>query len=80
MATGNAVLQAGFTPVFIDIDRKTLNIDPAKIEEKITEKTRAIMPVHLMGKPADMDRINAIADTYNLYVIEDAGRGARSDI
>jgi dTDP-4-amino-4,6-dideoxygalactose transaminase len=72
VATGNSVLQAGFIPVFVDIDRKTLNIDPAKIEEKITDKTRAIMPVDLMGKPADMDRINAIAEKYNLYVIEDA--------
>ena len=58
VATGNSVLQAGFVPVFVDIDRKTLNIDPNKIEERITEKTRAIMPVHLMGKPADMDPIH----------------------
>ena len=72
VATGNSVLQAGFVPVFADIDRKTLNIDPNKIEEKITEKTKAIMPVHLMGKPADMDSINAIAQKHNLYVIEDA--------
>lgn len=72
VATGNAVLQAGFTPVFVDIDRKTLNIDPLKIEEKITDKTRAIMPVHLMGKPADMDPILEIAKKYRLYVIEDA--------
>lgn len=72
VATGNAVLQAGFTPVFVDVDRKTLNINPLKIEDAVTEKTRAIMPVHLMGKPADMDAINAIAKKYNLYVIEDA--------
>lgn len=72
VATGNAVLQAGFTPVFVDVDRKTLNIDPGKIEAAITEKTKAIMPVHLMGKPADMDSINAIAKKHNLYVIEDA--------
>ena len=72
VATGNAVLQAGFTPVFVDIDRKTLNIDPDKIEEKMTEKTRGIMPVHLMGKPADMDPILDKAKKYNLYVIEDA--------
>jgi len=72
VATGNSVLQAGFVPVFADIDRKTLNIDPNKIEEKITEKTKAILPVHLMGKPADMDSINAIAQKHNLYVIEDA--------
>src|SRR3989338_7500970 len=72
VATGNAILQAGFTPVFVDIDRKTLNIDPSKIDEKITERTKAIVPVHLMGKPADMDAINAIAERYKLYVIEDA--------
>lgn len=72
VATGNAILQAGFTPVFVDVDRKTLNIDPEKIEAKITERTKGIMPVHLMGKPADMDAINAVAKRYNLYVIEDA--------
>lgn len=72
VATGNAVLQAGFTPVFVDIDVRTLNIDPLKIEDAITEKTRAIVPVHLMGKPADMDTISAIARKHNLYVIEDA--------
>jgi dTDP-4-amino-4,6-dideoxygalactose transaminase len=72
VSTGNAVLQAGFTPVFTDIDRSTLNIDPEQIEKKITINTRAIMPVHLMGKPADMDAIQDIADKYNLYVIGDA--------
>ena len=55
VATGNAVLQAGFKPVFVDIEKETLNIDPKKIEQVITEKTRAIIAVHLMGKPADMD-------------------------
>lgn len=72
VATGNAVLHAGFTPVFVDIERHTLNIDPAKIERAITPRTRAIMPVHLMGKPADMDAINKIARRHKLYVIEDA--------
>src|SRR3989338_7163510 len=72
VATGNAVLQAGFKPVFVDIDRKTLNIDTSKIEVVITDKTRAIMPVHLMGKPADMDKINTLAKKHKLYVIEDA--------
>lgn len=71
VATGNAILQAGFIPVFVDIDRKTLNINP-EIEGLITKKTRAIMPVHLMGKPAEMDTINQIAKKHNLYVIEDA--------
>ena len=72
VATGNAVLQAGFKPVFVDIDRNTLNIDPHQIEQAITEKTKAILPVHLMGKPAEMDTINDIAKKYNLFVIEDA--------
>lgn len=72
VATGNAVLQAGFIPVFVDIDRKTLNIDPSKIERAITKKTKAIMPVHLVGKPAEMDAINKIAKKYGLFVIEDA--------
>lgn len=72
VATGNSVFQAGFNPVFVDIDRKTLNIDPSKIEKAITKKTKAIIPVHLMGKPADMDEINKIAKDYHLFVIEDA--------
>ena len=72
VATGNAVLHAGFTPVFVDIERDTLNIDPLGVEAAITGRTRAIMPVHLMGKPADMDTINAIARKHGLVVIEDA--------
>ena len=72
VATGNAVVHAGFTPVFVDIERDTLNIDPTKIEAAITAKTRAIMPVHLMGKPAEMDTINAIAKKHGLLVVEDA--------
>lgn len=72
VATANAVLQAGLTPVFVDVDRHTLNISPDSIEKAITKKTRAIMPVHLMGKPAEMDRIMAIARKHNLIVVEDA--------
>lgn len=72
VATGNAVLQAGFVPVFVDVERTTLNIDPLKIESAITNKTRAIMPVHLMGKPAPMDEINLIAKKHKLVVVEDA--------
>lgn len=72
VATGNAVLQAGFKPVFVDINRQTLNIDALKIESAITSKTKAIVPVHLMGKPAEMDAINPLAKKYGLYVIEDA--------
>ena len=72
VATGNAVLHAGFTPAFVDVERETLNIVADRIEAAITERTRAIMPVHLMGKPAEMDTINAIARTHDLRVIEDA--------
>src|SRR3989338_8295065 len=72
VATGNAIFQAGFKPVFVDINRETLNINPEKIEAVITKRTRAIMPVHLMGKPADMDKIQEIARQHKLYVIEDA--------
>lgn len=72
VATGNAVFQAGFTPVFVDIQRETLNINPERIEAAITSKTRAIMPVHLMGKPAEMDAILRIAKKHKLSVIEDA--------
>jgi dTDP-4-amino-4,6-dideoxygalactose transaminase len=72
VATGNAVIHAGFKPVFVDVDRQSLNIDVNLIEKAITERTRVIMPVHLMGKPAQMDEIKAIAKKHNLWVIEDA--------
>jgi dTDP-4-amino-4,6-dideoxygalactose transaminase len=72
VATGNAVVHAGFTPVFVDVERETLNIDPARIEAAVTDKTRAIMPVHLMGKPAKMDEIREIAARHRLLVVEDA--------
>ncbi len=79
VATANAVLQAGFKPVFVDVERETLNIDPLKIAAAITDRTRAIMPVHLMGKPAAMDEINRIAKRHKLLVVEDAAEahGAR---
>ncbi|MFH1314590.1 MAG: DegT/DnrJ/EryC1/StrS family aminotransferase [Candidatus Eisenbacteria bacterium] len=72
VASGNAVFHAGFTPVFVDIDFNTLNIDPSGIEAAVTDKTRAIMPVHLMGKPAEMDLIRDVARKHDLRVIEDA--------
>lgn len=71
-ATAQAVLCQNAIPVFVDIDPKTLNIDPTKIEEKITEKTKVIIVVHIHGLPADMDEINRIAKKHNLAVIEDA--------
>jgi len=71
VATGNSVLAAGFKPVFVDIKRETLNIDPEKIEEKINSKTVAIMAVHTMGKPCEVDVIQKLAQKYNLKIIED---------
>ncbi|MDO5436839.1 MAG: DegT/DnrJ/EryC1/StrS family aminotransferase [bacterium] len=71
VATTESIEIVGATPVFVDIDENTFNMDVNKIEEKITSKTRAIMPVHLYGQPADMDKIMEIAKKYNLHVIED---------
>lgn len=71
-ATAESISLVGATPVFVDVDIDTYNIDPAKIEEKITDKTKAIMPVHIFGQPCDMDPINEIARKHNLKVIEDA--------
>ncbi|MBI2852135.1 MAG: DegT/DnrJ/EryC1/StrS family aminotransferase [Chloroflexi bacterium] len=72
VACANSILAAGFTPKFVDIDLETLNIDPNKIEEAVTGKTRAIMAVHTMGKPCEMDSILQIARAHNLMVIEDS--------
>ena len=72
IATSNAVRMAGLTPVFVDIEKETLNIDPSKIEAAITDKTRALMVVHTMGRPCDMTAIMEIAEKHNLRVIEDA--------
>ena len=73
-ATAMAVAHQGAVPVFVDVHPRTYNIDPARVEEKISERTRAIMPVHLHGLPADMDEIHAIADRHSLAVIEDAAQ------
>lgn len=74
-----SVIYTGATPVFVDVDPITFTIDPTRIEEKITKRTRAIMVVHLYGHPADMDPIMALAKKYKLAVIEDAAEahGAR---
>ena len=78
-ATANAIIHAGATPVFADICLPGMNIDPAAIEKAITPRTRAIIPVHLCGRPCDMDAIMAIARNHQLRVIEDAAHavGAR---
>ncbi len=72
VATANIVLHNALKPIFVDVESDTYNIDPEKIEEKITDKTRAIIPVHLLGLPANMDPIVEIAKTYRLLIIEDS--------
>lgn len=72
IATTEAISQAGGKPVFVDIDPETYNLDPQKIEDSITPKTRGIVSVHLYGQPADMDAISAIANKHHLWVVEDA--------
>lgn len=74
IATAETIVLSGATPVYVDIDRKTFNIDPKKIEAAITPKTKAIMPVSLYGQVADLDEINAIAKKHNLFVIEDTAQ------
>ncbi len=79
VATAHAIVHCGAKPVFVDIEPDTFNINPALIEPAITKNTKAIIPVHLYGHPANMDPIMEIAKTHNLYVVEDAAQafGAR---
>jgi perosamine synthetase len=79
IATSNSMLYTGAIPKFVDIDPETWNLDPTKIEENITENTKAIMPVHIFGLPADMPYFRDLAEDNNLYLIEDAAQahGAR---
>jgi perosamine synthetase len=74
IASSNSVLYAGGRPVFVDIDPDTYNIDVDQIEAAITPRTKAIMPIHLFGNPADMPRISAIANKHGLSIIEDAAQ------
>lgn len=71
-ATANTIIHVGATPIFVDVDPNTFCIDVNKIEEKITDRTKAIVPVHYTGHACDMDKIRAIAEKYNLFVSEDA--------
>ena len=80
IATVAAVLQSGAMPIFVDTDPETFQIDPSKIEAKITPRTKAIVPVHICGLPADMIRIMAIAKKHNLLVVEDACQAWLSEI
>ena len=74
ISTSETITLTGAKVVFVDVDKKTFTIDPEKIEEKITDRTKAIIPVHLYGQPADMTKIMAIAKTHKLFVIEDCAQ------
>lgn len=78
VSTANVIIHVGAKPVFADVDRLTGNIDPLEIEKKITKKTKAIIPVHLHGRPCDMDTITQIAKKYKLFVLEDAAHATES--
>lgn len=74
VASASAVLHAGARPVFVDIDLRTFTLDPAQVERAITSRTKAILPVHLYGHPADMDALTAVAGRHRLAVIEDVAQ------
>jgi len=79
VATAETIAILGAVPVYVDIDERTYNIDPAKLEAAITPRTKAIIPVHLYGQSADMDQIMAIAEKHHLLVIEDAAQAFGTD-
>jgi len=79
IATAEAISAVGAKPVFIDIERTTLNLNPTLIEAAITERTKAIMPVHIFGKPVDMDAVMAIAQQHSLWVIEDCAQATGAE-
>ena len=79
IATAEAISAVGAKPVFIDIERDTFNFNPALIEAAITARTKAIMPVHIFGKPVDMDAVMAIANAHNLPVIEDCAQATGAE-
>ena len=74
IATALAVTYVGAVPVFVEPDRRTFNMDPEQLEAAVTEKTRAIMPVHLYGQACDMDRIVDVAEKHQLYIVEDCAQ------
>lgn len=78
-ATVNAIIHAGGTPVLADIDPLTMNIDPARVAEKITPRTRAILPVHFAGRPCDMDALTDLADRHGFKVIEDCAHAIETE-
>jgi len=78
-ATVNAIIHAEATPVLADIDPETMNIDPDKVEKRITKRTKAILPVHFSGRPCDMDKLCDIAKRYNLKIIEDCAHAIETE-
>jgi dTDP-4-amino-4,6-dideoxygalactose transaminase len=72
IATANAIVHAGATPVLVDVDPETCNVDPAAVAEAVTERTRGILLVHQLGLPADLDALEAVADRHGLFLLEDA--------
>jgi dTDP-4-amino-4,6-dideoxygalactose transaminase len=80
IATAEVIANLGAKPVFVDIEPKSFNIDPSKIEKAITKKTKVIIPIHLFGQTADMDEIMRIAKKYKLFVIEDAAQAIGAEI
>lgn len=78
-ATVNVIVQAGATPVFVDVEPDTLNIDAGLIESKINERTKAILPVHFAGHPCQLDKITALANKYDLYILNDAAHSIESE-
>ncbi len=78
VSTVNVIIHCGATPVFADVERDTWNIDPKEIEKKITRKTKVVIPVHLHGRPCDMDAILGLAQDHKLVVVEDAAHAAEA--
>jgi dTDP-4-amino-4,6-dideoxygalactose transaminase len=79
IATSEAIIHCGAVPIFVDIDPRTYNIDPDRIESRITSRTRAILPVHLYGQPAEMDKIVTMGRKYNLRIIEDCAQALSAE-
>ncbi|MGN6813389.1 MAG: DegT/DnrJ/EryC1/StrS family aminotransferase [Thermomicrobiales bacterium] len=77
-ATANVVTHLGATPVFADINRRTQNIDPARVAEKLTRRTKAIIPVHMLGRPANLDPLLALAREHGLAIVEDAAHAVET--
>jgi dTDP-4-amino-4,6-dideoxygalactose transaminase len=78
-ATVNAILHAGATPVLVDVDSRTMNMDPSRVESAVTSKTRAILPVHFAGRPCEMDPLCDIAKRHGLKIIEDCAHAIESE-